>query len=218
MRKPNGIERCDLRATPALLLLCLWVLGLNGSVCAQESNHQSPQTQTRISVEHITFHTQNHLSVDAQEDIAASLKQRTYNADSDWIREFEQRVTDSWQQHGYFKTIAKAESQPLGSDSNNRHVAVTVHIDEGQQYRLGDISFVRSTAFPEQRLRGVFPMEKGDIFDAAKVRTGLEELRRLYPSKGHINATVVPEVNVEVNIGDAQRTVSLIVLLNEGKI
>jgi outer membrane protein insertion porin family len=53
----------------------------------------------------------------------------------------------------------------------------------------------------------------GEIFDTSKVRTGLENLRKVYGTRGYINFPPVPDTSVDDDAGK----VSLVIDLDEGK-
>ena len=52
-------------------------------------------------------------------------------------------VKDAWRDEGFFKMTSTAEAQVVSSDATEQHVSVTVHVDEGIQYRLRDIRFAK---------------------------------------------------------------------------
>lgn len=115
---------------------------------------------------------------------------------------------------GYFKAdVSVSDLHVLSETPDQRTVAVTLRISEGQQYRLAQIDFSYNTAFASAQLRKAFPINDHDVFDTEKIRLGLEELRKLYASKGYINFTPVP--NTYSN--DQAGTVALRVDIDEGK-
>ena len=66
-------------------------------------------------------------------------------------------------------------------------------VEEGKQYRLNKINFVGVKLFktPDALMRPLFQMQEGDIFSTAKLRKGMENLRKLYGEFGYID--FVPE-------------------------
>ena len=81
-----------------------------------------------------------------------------YDEDSE---EMEQRLRAAFQDRGYFKAEVKSlrfkPRDPLGIP---KPVTVEGDVDEGPQYRLGDVSFVNNHAFPDAKLREQFPVKK----------------------------------------------------------
>ena len=128
--------------------------------------------------------------------------------------EVAERVRQSWQDRGYFKVTARADAHLLTSSPVNGQIAVAVHIEEGQQYRLEEIRFKNNRAITNvQALRSLFPINDGDVFDRAAIAKGLENLRFAYGEFGYVNLTSVP--NTRFN--EKQQTISLDIDMDEGK-
>lgn len=139
--------------------------------------------------------------------------------DLDRVREeAEVFVRGSLQDQGYFKADATVEPRPAPGDASHQHVDVTIHVDEGPQYFLDHVEFRsadpdQSLAYSSEQLRQLVPLEDGDIFNADKVRTSLDNLKHLYDSQGYIDFTAEPEFSVD----DAQRRISLTLVLDQQK-
>ena len=101
----------------------------------------------------------------------------------------------------------------LNETPGQRTVAVTLRINEGQQYRLEQINFVHNRVFASSQLRQAFAIKDLELFDTEKIRLGIDELRRLYASEGYINFVPVP--NTKAN--DQAGTVALVMDIDEGK-
>jgi outer membrane protein insertion porin family len=87
-------------------------------------------------------------------------------------------------------------------------------LDEGAQYRLAGIAFKNNKAIINFAfLRGLFPIQDGDIFNSARVGEGLEELNRAYGRVGYINFTSFPQIRVD----EAHGTIWLDIDFDEGK-
>src|SRR4030095_1442861 len=70
---------------------------------------------------------------------------------------------------------------------------VILTVEEGRQLKLNKINFVGVELFrtPDSLMRPLFQMQEGDIFSTAKLRKGMENLRKLYGEFGYID--FVPE-------------------------
>ena len=101
----------------------------------------------------------------------------------------------------------------LTSRGADRGLALSVHVDEGPQYRLGGISFQRNRAIFSQHLREVFRIENGEVFSRSKVAEGLENLRKAYGEFGYINYTGVPNTKFD----DEKHRIDVVVDIDEGK-
>jgi TonB family protein len=150
-----------------------------------------------------------------RDEIAASLKARTYSGDPDIIAsEITERVKAALQNSGYLKAQVHSKARVLTSGPDKQRIAVGVQVDEGQQYRLEGIRFRNNRAISDVTvLRDQFPLKDGDVFNRAAIAKGLESLRSAYGTMGYINLTSVPEVQ----FNEQRQAVSLDIVLDEGR-
>ncbi|MCQ2202907.1 MAG: outer membrane protein assembly factor BamA [Bacteroidales bacterium] len=95
-------------------------------------------------------------------------------------------------------------------------VKVTIDIDEGHRYYLGNVTWVGNTIYPSDYLDYVFKMKKGDVYDSKKMSKRLKEdedaVHSLYMDNGYLFSDIVP---IEANVyGD---TIDLEMRVIEGK-
>jgi outer membrane translocation and assembly module TamA len=208
-------------------------MGMVGVVCATVSSAQvffphsgqcpqmiASQDKQQLSVEttiaELTFNDDVQMPVAEQAKIAAALKSRMYEGSPDGVaNETAERVRQAWQEHGYFKAdVTGYDSTVLTSNPVAARIALHVRVYEGQQYRLGGISFKNNQVITKiQELRSLFPLKDGGIFDTDMVRRGLDNLRKAYGELGYINFTSVPDTEID----EQTRTVSLVIDMDEGK-
>jgi outer membrane protein insertion porin family len=105
---------------------------------------------------------------------------------------------------------------PLPWDKNGKATNITITIQEGAQYRLNDLKFAsqdpdQGLVFKTDFLARVFPMKKGDIFSAAKLRKSFETYRDIYGGLGYIDFTPNPDVQYD----DANKTVNLTMFMDQ---
>ena len=149
---------------------------------------------------------------------------KTYDATK--LEEDTERVRAEFQNRGYFKanvTDPKTEIHdtghkgvhiPLLQSGPGKAVDITMPIDEGDQYRLGKITFKNNKAISNTAaLRSLFPLKDGDIFSREKIAKGLEALRKAYGEYGYINYTGVPSTTFD----DEKKLASLEIDIDEGK-
>lgn len=135
-------------------------------------------------------------------------------------------VREDLQNHGYFKAnVGEPETHirdtghegfhiPLLQHGPGKSMDIAVPIEEGQQYRLSEITFKGNKAVPNVKaLRALFPIKDGDIFNRQKIAKGLENLKSAYGSQGYINFTSIPTPNVD----EDKKTVSFEIDVDEGK-
>ena len=103
---------------------------------------------------------------------------------------------------------------PLLMKGPGKAVDITIPIEEGDQYRLGSITFNGNKEVTNVKaLRGLFPMKDGDIFSREKVAKGLDNLRDAYRTLGHINFTSIPNTTFD----EDKKLVNLSIDIDEGK-
>ena len=149
---------------------------------------------------------------------------RTYDASK--LEEDTERVRAEFQNRGYFKAIVgdpKTEIRdtgrtgfriPLLMSGPGKAVDITMPIEEGDQYRLGEITFKNNKAVPNTKaLRSLFAIRDGDIFSREKIAKGLENLRKAYTELGYINFTSIPNTTFD----EEKKLAFLDVDVDEGK-
>ena len=115
---------------------------------------------------------------------------------------------------GYFQAVVDEPTISFPSQGEKKGMAqVTVKVKQRAQYRLGEIHFQKATIFPSTQLRNLFPLRRGDLFNVGKIQGGLEDLRKLYETKGYVNFVLVPETSID----ESRRTIDLVVDVDEGK-
>jgi outer membrane protein assembly factor BamA len=175
------------------------------------SSDQSPEPD--ITISEIAFMGALQLPPSDQDEVAASLKQRTYTGSLDAIVD-EERVRAGWQNHGYFKVQVSGDARILTSSPVNQRIALSFRVDEGLQYRLGKIRFKNNKAIGDGgTLRALFPIADGDVFSREKIAKGLENLRKAYGELGYINFTSVPDTRFD----DQESLIYLEIDMDEGK-
>jgi outer membrane protein insertion porin family len=149
---------------------------------------------------------------------------KTYDATK--LEEDTERVRAEYQNRGYFKvgvsdpkteihdTGHKGFHIPLLQSGPGKAVYITMPIEEGDQYRLGKITFKNNKAISNTAaLRSLFPLKDGDIFSRAKIAKGLDALRKAYGEYGYINYTGVPSTTFD----DEKKLANLEIDVDEGK-
>jgi outer membrane protein insertion porin family len=148
---------------------------------------------------------------------------RTY--DSTKLSEDAERVRYYYQTKGYFKALVADPKTQIHDTSGVRWywpfksspgkaVDITLPVEEGQRYRLKEITFSGNKAVTNTPgLRALFKIKDGEIFDTEAVRKGLEGLRKAYAALGYINFTPVPNTEAD----DEKKLISLRIDVDEGK-
>ncbi len=153
-----------------------------------------------------------------------SIFAKTYDATK--LQEDTERVRAEYQNRGYFKagindpkteihdTGHKGFHIPLLQSGPGKAVDITMEVDEGDQYRLGKITFKNNKAIQNTAaLRSLFPLKDGDIFSRDKISKGIDNLRKAYGQFGYINFTPVPSTTFD----DEKKLAFLEIDVDEGK-
>ena len=130
------------------------------------------------------------------------------------VGEAEERVRAAWQNLGYFKVQVSGDARILTSSPISQRIVLSFRVDEGLQYRLGQVRFLKNKAISDVgTLRALFPITDGDVFSREEIGTGLENLRKAYGELGYINFTSVPDTRFD----DQERLIYLNIDMDEGK-
>lgn len=164
-----------------------------------------------VTIDSLTLAGTTRLSQAEQQAIIDDVEDHKYQRDDPG--QIKERVLYALQTRGYFRAhVSEPEVKVLSQTRRQEVVAVKIAIDEREQYRLKEISFQNVKAFPPEELRKQFPLQNGDIFDTAKIRTGLEGMRKLYLAKGYVTFTPIPQTVLD----NASRTIALSISVEEG--
>ena len=150
---------------------------------------------------------------------------KTYDASK--LEEDKERIRQAYQDKGYFQvkvldhTVKLRDTGghgfkiPLFKENHpGKAMDITIPVEEGKLFHLDKINYVGVKFFrsPESLTRGLFGMAEGDIFSTAKLRKGLEQMRKLYGEFGFID--FVPEPSFDFPGGDK---IDLTLTADEGK-
>ena len=177
-------------------------------------------TYPKIIVDDVKFDSPVHLPDSNEEpEIISELKRHMFDRGSEGLDEIlEVGIRYAWLDQGYFKVTATGQTQIVSSNSTYEHAVITIHVDPGQQYRLGHVRFRESDpgqplAFAPEELRTLIPLQEGDIFNVTKIRESLDTMKRFYDSNGYVNFVATPVTDVD----NTALRISLVMELSEGK-
>jgi outer membrane protein insertion porin family len=108
-------------------------------------------------------------------------------------------IEASYRDQGY---ITAQVGQPeldyleLSEDGETRGLRLRIPVDEGERYRIGEVSFAGNEILLEAGLRRIFEdIEPGNYYSEGDVRKGFDDARELYGSLGYYEMTLAPELN-----------------------
>jgi outer membrane protein insertion porin family len=152
-----------------------------------------------------------------------NLISRTFDATK--LSEDAERVRFAYQDRGYFKAIVEDPKTKIRDvrgiawyfpfkSRNGKAVDITVSVEEGERYRLKEITFTGNKSLTNTvALRHLFKIKDGEWFNRTLVSKGLEDLRKAYGSLGYINETNIPDTEID----EEHKTITLKIDVDEGK-
>ena len=75
---------------------------------------------------------------------------------------------------------------------DKRWVYVTIHIDEGEQYRVGTVGIDGDLIFDKEELETLLKTESGEVYNRVQVAEDVQKLVNKYSSEGFAFANVIP--------------------------
>jgi outer membrane protein assembly factor BamA len=183
--------------------------------CPVFSDQPDETTTPQIQIAEVTFSGSLQLSTAEQQQIAESIKQRLYDNSVDGIVEnAEEMAREGWQDRGYFKVRVSGDARTLTSNAIAQRIAISMDVEEGPQYRFGEIVFKDNKAIADVGfLRGLFPIQRDEIASREKIAKGLVNLKNAYDELGYLNFTPVPIPS----FNEENRTLSFEIDIDEGK-
>jgi hypothetical protein len=157
----------------------------------------------KVIIDDVTFDGPVNIPPPTLEALTKELTSHEFDGEFKWLDVIQEvPIRAAWQDNGYFMVVLSGRVIPHGGDANFQHFSVIIHVDEGLQYRIGNITFRSSDpdeplVFPTEDLQNLLPFRQGDLSDADKIRKGLDALRKLYGSHGYIDFTPTPETEVD---------------------
>ena len=86
---------------------------------------------------------------------------------------------------------------------------ITIAINEGEQFRIGNIDVTGDLLVPKEELMEKFKLKAGDIFNRSKVARWLEETTDLYGDKGYAYADIRPRTQTNPGTKTVDITVNI---------
>ncbi len=134
-------------------------------------------------------------------------------------------VRAKYQEKGYIKLLIqdpRVEIKDVSGKSffpipfqskKGKRVFIDVDLQEGNQYRVGEVNFTGNNQFRKEILQRVLGVQQGEVFNGELVRKGFENLKKIYGARGFINWTPVPRQEID----DENRLVNIVFEFEEGK-
>jgi hypothetical protein len=144
-----------------------------------------------------------------RQQIVRNFQQKTYPEG-----EISERIRQALQDIGYFKAMVDEPKISFPAHAEKRGLAtVTVTAEPETQYRLGEIRLEKPTVFSTAQLRDVFPVRDGEFFNRNEFIKGLENMRKLYETKGYVDLVAAPVPMFD----ESRRTIDMVIDIDEGR-
>jgi len=114
-----------------------------------------------------------------------------------------QNIETIYKNDGFIKV--KVQEPRVDIDESMGTISISFFIDEGEQYRLGDIGIEEDELFTEKTLRDTLKIKSGDVFNRAEFSKGIFDITNLYLEKGYAYTDVIQQTKVD----DEAKTVAV---------
>jgi len=188
----------------AIAILCF--ASLSSAAVAQ---NLSPTQETIFQVRTLTI-VSSDLPDSERMPIVNAYQGKTY-----YLEELKERIGLDLRDLGYANAaVEDGQIANLSGPPDSRSADVTIRVVPGAKYRIETIRLTGAKAFPPDRLRSQFPVADGSLFNATAIGKGLDNLKNLYASQGHIDFGAVPKLEYD----ESRHTISLDVDIDEGRV
>jgi outer membrane protein insertion porin family len=115
---------------------------------------------------------------------------------------------------GYLKATFSEPAKTIDA----RGLVLTIKVDEGLLYRLGEIKIEGAEAVAPEKVRAILNLRQGDIANGEDIGKWLfDDLKRVYGEIGYIEYTAEPEPEFKVANGSNEGIVNFTVTIEEGR-
>ncbi len=121
-------------------------------------------------------------------------------------------IEDFYHDEGYLKAAVLGHEEKFSDEK--RRVYITLKVNEGVKYTLGDVKFLGNILFDDSDLLRYFGLKKGELLRKKDFDDGVRRMRTLYADKGYIFANVNPDMNYD----DDLKRVDVTFTVTEGQV
>ncbi|RME15505.1 MAG: outer membrane protein assembly factor BamA [Bdellovibrio sp.] len=135
---------------------------------------------------------------------SGSYKQDTFDRDV-------QRLQYIYFNEGFVQ--AKIDRPQVYVTPDKKGIFITIRIEEGSRFNIGQIHFTGDLLFPEEELREVIQIREGERFSYEKLQKDLRALQAKYGDLGYAFTNVIPRNQVNAK----EKTVDIIYDIDKGE-
>ena len=115
-------------------------------------------------------------------------KEEVFNTDLKTLESF-------YKQKGYMEI--KISEPQINYNSERTEMYIEIPIDEGVQFKVGEITFTGNTVFEEGFLKKKLDLVPGKIFNDNKYKTRMMIIQSVYAEKGYIRMEINPQIGLD---------------------
>lgn len=126
-------------------------------------------------------------------------------------------VINKYKEKGY--RDARIIKDSVSYDKKNNKISINIKLEEGRKYYFGDIRFLGNSVYPEQQLKRILGVNKGDVYNGVLLQKRIadssspdaDDITNLYQNNGYLFSTInTVEVKTEND------TIDFEIRINEG--
>ncbi|MBN2096974.1 MAG: outer membrane protein assembly factor BamA [Candidatus Omnitrophica bacterium] len=122
-----------------------------------------------------------------------------------------ERLRAFYSQNGFLDAQVNYELS-FGPDKNR--MQITIQIDEGRQYFVGEVKLQGAVLFPEQQLKQRLQLTTAQVFSKDKLKYDISNIQSFYFEKGYISA----EVQVDTVYNEDTGSIDLVYKITENEL
>ncbi len=108
-----------------------------------------------------------------------------------------QKIGPFYQDRGYIDFVV--ENHETRFDLEDGKAYITIWVDEGERYKVGDIEYVGNEFFSKRVLESAMQIEAGKFFSQKNYDKSIAALYELYGNQGYLYSEIVPRIRKEGN-------------------
>lgn len=106
-----------------------------------------------------------------------------------------QRLLVWYLEHGYIKF--KYENPVVTISDDKKWLFISIYVDEGEQYRIGQQDFSGELLFPKDELHRDLMLQSNEVFSLSKRNADIQKLMEKYQDLGYAFVNVIPKMNIQ---------------------
>ncbi len=165
-----------------------------------------------IDIEEIRFVGNDHIEGDDLEDEMETstwhmfswitgggrFKEETFQDDLDKLR--------TYYKNKGFLDVEIPESKVVFEYPEKDEMVIIIHVQEGRQYKVGNIKIAGNTIFPSSSIEEVLTLHTGDVFSPAAVEKNIDAIKDYYGRVGYLDTYIRAERRPNLDTGDIDLT------------